>query len=85
MGVGTPNGTRVLLTKLVMHIMQYVWKSPGNGNSGADPGIYVRGSPWIGEGSGDYQRPQRVQGSAPWGALGGEAPQKLMRIRNLRR
>ena len=56
--------------------------------SGADPGIYVRGggaAPWIGEGSGDHQRPKRVQGSARWGALGVEAPRKLMRIRNLRR
>ena len=43
------------------------------------------GAPWIGEGSGDRQGPQRVQGSARWGALGGEAPRKLMRIRNLRR
>ena len=42
------------------------------------------GAPWIGEGSGDRQGPQRVQG-AQWGALGGEAPRKLMRIRNLRR
>ena len=30
------------------------------------------GAPWIGEGSGDRQGPQRVQGSARWGALGGE-------------
>ena len=43
------------------------------------------GAPWIGEGSGYRQGPQRVQGSARWGALGGEAPRKLMRIRNLRR
>ena len=32
------------------------------------------GAPWIGEGSDDRQGPQRVQGSARWGALGGEAP-----------
>ena len=43
------------------------------------------GAPWIGEGSWDRQGPQRVQGSALWGALGGKAPRKLMRIRNLRR
>ena len=42
-------------------------------------------APWIGEGSGDRQGPQRVQGSAQWRALGGKAPRKLMRIRNLRR
>ena len=41
---------------------------------GADPGISVGGAPWIGEGSDDRQGPQRVQGSARWGALGGEAP-----------
>ena len=27
------------------------------------------GAPWIGEGSGDRQGPQQVQGSAQWGAL----------------
>ena len=32
------------------------------------------GAPWIGEGSGDRQGPQRVQGRARWGALGGEPP-----------
>ena len=37
------------------------------------------GVPWRGSGSEDRQDPQRVQGSARWGALGG------MRIRNLRR
>ena len=42
-------------------------------------------APWIGEGSGDRQGPQRVQGSARWGAPVGKAPRKLMRIRNLRR
>ena len=28
------------------------------------------GAPWIDEGSGDRQGPQRVKGSARWGALG---------------
>ena len=32
------------------------------------------GAPWIGEGSGDRQGPQRIQGSARWGALGGRSP-----------
>ena len=43
--------------------------------SGADGDVQARiqeftlvGAPWIGEGSGDGQGPQRVQGSARWGA-----------------
>ena len=43
------------------------------------------GAPWIGEGSGDRQRPQLVQGSARWGALNAKPPWKLTRIRNFRR
>ena len=32
------------------------------------------GAPWIGDGSGDRQGPQRVQGSARWGAREGRSP-----------
>ena len=43
--------------------------------SGADPGIYVRGAPWIGEGSGDRQGPHTGgPGQRPVGGPGGRSP-----------
>ena len=51
-----------------IHCVLQGWCCGARQQAGADPGIYVRGgAPWIGEGSGDRQGPQRVQVSARWG------------------
>ena len=57
---------------------------PG-GDAGADPGIYVRGGALDRRGVWGPRRSPAGPGQRPVGGPGVEAPQKLMRIRNLRR